>query len=605
MAFLAPLIYIAIITGLIFIQFSGGGIFTENLGQILLSGTLDISSDIKNPAIASVMIEYEGLRFSFDEKNPLRIETAGGEHALHISGYRRDKNSVVLYFENNTELEFQNDSNAEQLIILNNLRERFGEILSMRLPFRIATGVNIQPTENFPGLDISNGDERYILALPPRSYINDDLGLINIPGEEVDKSIRYTKRAAGNETVFDLWFQNQMEEIPASVFTGEINDYIDRAYLAWQSNRYNPTTGTWRMRDEPRRFREAILISLLSEAWKRNEYNRAFNEMRNAADIFPLELSYRSSVFLGNLRKVTNDLDNAERQESIRISNMINQGNAMVFIKEELFQYATDRRTPNLLNNLLRFTENLSPTNLTGLESLGISMNYYLGKNNDAEISSILARFEDLIEEKVLPDIARVDEGFFFQTEPGIADSYYTVLAAQTFIAAGEQRSNEKYVHLGRNMLLSVLRLGDQMGFLPAKIELTAGAISATLGTLPPENIYHLIHNNPYYPRHISLSNEFGAGSWMYSLIGEFQRNSSPGELSLNFQNTPSRTHYIFFRNIPPIDPLNGMELFGIIWRNAPDFEIYSKGRYYNADSRTLMVKFFDDERNQKIKLYY
>jgi hypothetical protein len=316
-------------------------------------------------------------------------------------------------------------------------------------------------------------------------------------------------------------------------------------------------------------------------------------------------------VFLGNLRKLTNDLESADRQENIRISNMINQANPMVFLKQDLFKYVSDRGSESTLDNLVAFTESLAPGSLNGLEALGLSSNYYLGDFPDDEVRQILSRFEGTFEEIILPSIVRVDEGFFFQTEPGIADSYYTILAGKTLIAAGmqgvggESGQSGQLISLGRNLILSVLRLSDQLGFLPAQIELTAGAISATLGTSNPEDIYPLLTDNPFYPREISLYAELGRGAWAYTIMSDYRLESQPGTFAMNFTNTPNRTHFLFFRGMPDIDPLNGMELFGIIWRNAPDFEIYSKGRYYNPDSETLMIKFFDDESDQDIVIYY
>jgi hypothetical protein len=167
-AFFVPLAYIAIIVGLIYLQFSGASIFTENFGNIMLSGTLDIGSDSEDPAVASVSVEYRGLQFNFDEERPLLIETrSNGELRLMISGYQRIEDSLVLYFEEGVEIAFINDRDAEQLVIDSRVPENLGTPESVRIPFLISTGAQASLTENFPGLDISAGGERYILALPP------------------------------------------------------------------------------------------------------------------------------------------------------------------------------------------------------------------------------------------------------------------------------------------------------------------------------------------------------------------------------------------------------------------------------------------------------
>ena len=47
------------------------------------------------------------------------------------------------------------------------------------------------------------------------------------------------------------------------------------------------------------------------------------------------------------------------------------------------------------------------------------------------------------------------------------------------------------------------------------------------------------------------------------------------------------------------------MELFGQTWRDAPDFEIYSKGRHYDAQTDTLMIKYYDDSVRREMAVFF
>jgi hypothetical protein len=47
------------------------------------------------------------------------------------------------------------------------------------------------------------------------------------------------------------------------------------------------------------------------------------------------------------------------------------------------------------------------------------------------------------------------------------------------------------------------------------------------------------------------------------------------------------------------------LELFGQTWRDAPDFEIYSKGRHYDPETETLMIKYYDDSVQRDIVIYF
>jgi len=285
---------------------------------------------------------------------------------------------------------------------------------------------------------------------------------------------------------------------------------------------------------------------------------------------------------------------------------MVNQNDAMVFLRPDVFQYIEHQSNDSLRRNLALFVEGLVPGTLTPLEALGLFMNYYLNPPPDDDLRQVLSRFESLVEEKILPSIRRINEGFFFFTDPELADSYYTVATGRVFIEAGLSRQNEGLINLGRSMIISVIQLGNGEALMPAEIQVSNGALAAAQGVLPPEEIYPLIVDNPYYPRVVSLIDYFGSGSWGYGIFDGYEITNNPDEFVLAFTHNPARTHYMIFRGMPTIDPLSGMELFGIVWRNAPDFEIYSRGRYYDSNSNTLMIKFFDDAvAQQLIKIFY
>jgi hypothetical protein len=154
-------------------------------------------------------------------------------------------------------------------------------------------------------------------------------------------------------------------------------------------------------------------------------------------------------------------------------------------------------------------------------------------------------------------------------------------------------------------MVSSILGLSDSQGFIPERLEFTGGEISAFLRFRAPEDIYSLITQNPFYPKSVSLYQYFGAGSWWYTVAQVDDIQFSGNQMTLSTTTTRNRTQYMMLRGIPRVDPLTGMQLFGITWRNAPDFEVYSKGRYYNPDSETLMIKYFDDDPNEEIVIWF
>jgi hypothetical protein len=198
-----------------------------------------------------------------------------------------------------------------------------------------------------------------------------------------------------------------------------------------------------------------------------------------------------------------------------------------------------------------------------------------------------------------------VDEGFFFQTKPNKGDGYYTVLAGRILERAGERSGDSRLIALGRNMVVSVLKLADELGFVPNQIDFSAGAIAAQLKYRAPEDFYWLVHRNPAYPREVSLYSQLGPGHWFYTIATVNSIDITPNRYTFNISYPKSRLHFLFFRGLNTIDPSSGMKLFGITWRNDRDFEIYNHGRYYNPDTKTLMVKYTDDTVQRDIIINY
>lgn len=598
-----PILYAVLIFSLLILQFTGGKLFNSSLGPISLTGTFAMGGGNANKQIASLRIQVQGIQFAFDKDHPIVLQNQDGSQLpIAMTGYSTKENGYTLDFQHDVQLDFHfTDAEQKAASIDVNIPAGLLPLQSLSLPYAPASDASITVSQGAPGMDISWRGSKYQLALPTRSYTNEQKQLLVIPGDS-SKSLRIAQRNTSDQSALQDF---QVPSVTPKEFQAGVDAFVGAAYNGWRTTRFNSSSNTWSYRDGDSRFSEEILVDLLSEAWQRDEYTRAFNDMRTAADNFPARISYRSSVFLGNLRRVTNDLSDADRRESARIDGLVAQKSLDVFQTPGLFQFALDRGSGGLSSSLVQFAESLPLEGIDPVQALGILQNVYLTDLPDPKLDASLSRFSALIKSTVLPAVAHVDEGFFFQTKPGKGDGYYTVLAGRILEKAGAKLGDDRLVALGRNMVLSVLKLADDQGFIPNQIDFAAGAISAMLKYRGPEDIYWMVQSNPSYPKAVSLYPQLGPGHWLYTIAQVNSISIKPTEFRFNISYPRSRTHYLFFRGLNKIDPLAGMQLFGITWRNAPDFEVYSKGRYYNPDTQTLMVKYFDDSVQKDIVIWY
>jgi hypothetical protein len=234
--------------------------------------------------------------------------------------------------------------------------------------------------------------------------------------------------------------------------------------------------------------------------------------------------------------------------------------------------------------------------------AIGALANYHLSPLTSEELEQRFARFEPLVDEALVPAIRKTGEGFFVETSESRSDLSLSVRAGLILEAAGRDRDDERMASMGRQLVLSVLDLADQNGFLPMSLVLRGSSIVDIEGTMGPEDLYEDLHENDAYPRQISLYAELGPGSYIITVADFTGRDISSNRYVFSIRSPPNRTHYIIMQGIQPFSEL---ELFGLTWRDDPNFELYVKGRHYNRQTETLMIKHTDDSPAHDIVITY
>lgn len=600
-----PFLYVAIIGLLVFLQFSGGSLFNMSLGPLQLSGSFEMGKDNQPERVASIQIRSNGLQFLFDDRHPLVIQDRNGtSRKLLVSSCDTLESGYRIMFERNVALEFSFLDDQRQVLQITVQPSRdLLPLKAVRIPLISPSLDDARVLNNPPGLLYRQDGADFLLGLPPRSFIDTGTSMLVIPGD-ASKTLHLARNENKPDNILAGFTPSSLASISPKDYRTTLSEYLTAAYQSWKGSRYNSAAGTWSNRDDESRFDENVMVALLAEAWNRDEYTRVFNEMRSCADIHPDKVSWRSGVFLGGLRRLTNQMGGADRQESERLRLLISQKDVSLLSEPGLYQFAIDRGEKYLAPELLNYIDSLDPSQMDTVSVLGLLQNLYLNENNFADLESRIPRFESLIKERIVTSIVRTVEGYYLMVNERQSSTYHDILAGRILQEYGRREGDENMAALGQALVLSVVKLADEQAYIPAWLDISAGAIAGVNKSLAPEDTYWLLNNNPAWPRKVSLQKELGPGHWFYTLAQINSVSIKPTEYRFDISYPRERTHYLFFRGIPNIDPQKGMQLFGIVWRNDPNFEVWSKGRYYNPDTETLVIKYYHDSIRNDIILW-
>ncbi|MFW5814655.1 MAG: hypothetical protein ACOCWX_04335 [Spirochaetota bacterium] len=601
--FLVPIVYIGVIFGLLFLQFSGGERFTRSVGPLTLNATRGTASDDGTPEVRELRISFDGIAFSFAQESGLIVETSDNVADMRAVGYEALDDGFEVEFEGGYALSFLiGPDPTRELQLRLELPDEPNGLREVSIPFDLAGSPVDGETGRSSFVTLRVDDDEYHLTAPPRATIDLENRKLVLEPEAAGQAIRYVEASEGDPTRVVGWFEDETLGIDDAAYEETIAGWVESAYAGWESGRYNSTALTWDGPGGFASFSEEALTAYLAEAWARDEYDRAFAEMRRAVDLHPEELTLLSAPFLGNLDEVRERFIEADRARIDLLEEQLEAGDPTLFRRPSVFLLAADRGSEELYARLLEFTREIELRSLDLESAIGLLRNLFVDPLPDDRATSVALRSVDLIQLKLLGSIARTDAGFFVQTSPGQIDLYQSAVLGAVLDAYGSSRGDRTITTIGRNLVSSVLSLADDDGMVPSSLLVRGETVETADGAVAPERLYPLLAEAPNYPREVSLYEEAGSGTWVWTIVEVRPVQMSDSEWRFELAYPRLRTHFVLVRGVPSFER---MELFGQMWRDAPDFEVYSKGRHYDAETDTLMIKYYDDSVRREMAVFF
>jgi hypothetical protein len=598
-----PAVYVLVIFGLLLLQFAGGERVTRSVGQLVLQATRGATADVGSPGVAAVDLSFNGLRFSISEQSGIVVLAGGAERSLSVDRYEAQESGFALELSDGYELTTVTTTEPiEELQIRVSAPATASDVDEVIIPFSLGPDSSFSDTATSSFALVTTDTGQFYLTVPPGAQIDVERQIIQISPAALGSAVRYVAAVEGDTTQVRAWFEDPATSISAEQISARIDSFIDSAFLGWESGRYNQADLTWDQSEAAATFSEQALTAYLAEAWERGSYDRAFAEMRRAVDLHPEELGLLSSPYLGNLREVHRAQLEADTGRAAEIADRLAGADLTLFGEANILRFAATRAGEELYTDLIARMQSIDPRALDPATLIGLGANLFLAQAPDGRAASVANQLGTLIQQSILALIVRSDGAYYVQSSPGQIDVRISLVAGRVLEAIGLESDDTLLVRAGRNLIASALAQADINGMLPAALLLRGESAEPSGGGLPPEMVYELLDPPSAYPQVRSLYRQLGSGHWLFSAvpIQIAQLNEEEWEFIIEYPRL--RTHYLTFFGIPEFTQ---MELFGQIWRNAPDFEIYSKGRHYEAETSSLLIKYYDDSVRGRIVLFY
>jgi len=608
-----PVIYVGVIFGLLFLQFSGGERLTRSVGPVLLRATRDVTGETGDAGVRDVRVEFNGLSFVFDGETGLVLETSDALAEVHPLGFRQTETGFEIEFGGGFSLDIATAEEPVQEVQLVLRMPSTGfqvgstalspeDVLEIVIPFRFVGTASPQTSERASFVTVTVDRSEYYFTAPPDAMIDPANEKIVLERAAAGRPIRYVQAVSGNPSTVLGWFADPDQRVSDSRLEASVTRFVDAAYDGWQGPRFNPSSVTWTAPDGSQRFSELALASFLSEAWLRDEYDRAFSEVRRAGDLFGEELNLLSSPFMGNLLAISDRMQREDATTVREIREDLDQARPTVFRRPDLFMTAMTRGGMSLYDDVLEFAGKVNLGSADVTTAVGMLATHSLYSHPTDESRSATSRFESLLETTILGAIVETGRGYFLQSAPGQVDLAVSITAGLAIERIADDRADPTLLAAGRNLVISGLDLADRSGMLPASLVVRGNTVESGEGVIAPEEIYELISTNPHYPHAVMIGEGPAEGLWIWTVVDVEPVTLTRSEWRFRLEYPRLRTHYMYFSNVPAFVRL---ELFGQTWRDAPDFEIYSKGRHYEPSVERLMVKYYDDSVLRDVAIYF
>ncbi len=602
--YIIPVVYIGIISLLIYMQFSTTSEFTDNISAIQITGETRASSTDRATAVTSLQINIHGFILPLSSKTPIIITTLDDNKTrLFVKGYTKTDSGMEIYLTDNIRLRIDiSGKEAKEFRITAVFPSGNQSIKSATLNYRLLNPEDLSASNTFPVFSFSEGGRFFFTSASPGSEVDSREGKIRVlPDSESNICISVKEAEKGIADPYSYWFSRSMIDKDTSDSEAVISEFIDKGYSGWKISRFNRQTGKWKTHDGLEVYNSEVISALASESFKRNEF-RLNSWLFNASRVINKDTHLlEASLANGNLINTYAEFQKQDVELINRISSLIKGQDTSVFLIKDLIKIIVDRGPYSLTQELFQMAES-SYEKADREIKLGIAKAYldFTALNIEPELS--LKRFNSIIDNLVLSHIVKTEKGLFIAGPSETSDTVFTLNAADCLISSSEYSDRPVISTIGKKLITTLLQFSNSEGFIPEKIILKNNEVRNTVGFVEPETVYPYLNEYKYIPRIISLKNELSPGAWIATCAENVEIKNMPGEIKIKTAFPAGSVEYIIIQGVSSV---SGFQLYGKDWVSDVSFERYSAGWVYQSDTKTALIKLLHKTETEEITIKY
>jgi len=584
---------------LVVMQFTRSGSFSRKIGDMLVSGYYSLSPEEERETIpggnkrllegrANVFfggLEFQ-LEFSPNTDNGLYLIDSEGVRQRALSGFIEFLDNEALFtLSGGSEISFtcqHKDQNGSHELRISG---KFADgVTAVEIPFKLLRS-SLNRNNGKGVINISYNENRYQFSRSLDGLEEGRLVLSAAAPIISYRAVTETKKIDPADFI-----------LPQADTVQAFND----AAALWTSANFE----LWG-KNMPPQGDEDMVIAWCAESLKRGVY-------QSAASIIPLGFSrspgrtWESAVYqfdrrIGLWEREIRTIHALERDMANRVTRQLAEKDIGIFTDGRIIEFIAIRGNQRLLDDLLSIVQdiNLSAVSLetnAGIMEACVDMRkWYPNINNPFEALT------DQILQLVLNGLYR-NEDRVFVLSSGQADIILNLRLGMALHEWGEKSGQTVWAALGRSIILSVISLTNENGWVPAFLTIEENnGYTASSEQISSAKLYRMLGNNEYLPHEAATGTN---GVWAWTAAQSISVTQNDRQMDITVRFPVNETHYIMLRNVKQFPIL---QIYGQNWRRAADFESYynASGWYYSEQEQTLVLKIAHRSNTELVRLLF
>jgi hypothetical protein len=584
-------LYGAVFIVLVLIQFTKRGGFTHRVGNLVVSGVYREIPDSETPRNAdeypldgTASVFFGGMEFCLSDNGEefVLLDPQGEPEAVRAEYMILSGETVLFRLSGGMELVFttQYTGGSQELRINGVFPDGF---MGLELPYRPLRSSRIRNSGDGQFIVVSDG-VNYSFG---RSLVDEERRVLIL--EEAGPTAFY--RAVQEKNTFnpaDFIIPGARD---AGTYTDAITRWRDQSFSLWNKIIENNPN-------------EDMVMAYIGEAVRRGTYKAAVSAI--PAVFINNRETYESSAYLGRLDLGLRSILAFERENSSRLSRMINEKSPNILKEFHVFEYLGIRGYGSLIDDGGDIVRALDPAVIPLDITPGILegwLDWQLYRPyTDNPFERLIDQACFVISEGILSDPTGSGVFVFHRGE---AMTEFNLRLGAALINYGERTEKEDWAGLGRSLVLSILSLIDSSGTVPGSLRFsTEGAISGDTADprLNSARFYRILRPEEYYAHAVGIGAAVN-GIWAWTAASAISASQENNVLDISASFPVGETHYMMIRGIRPFTKI---QLYNIDYRTDPQFERYdSSGWVYSASEQILLLKMRHRTTVEHIRIFY